>query len=111
MGEQHRSLVSVPQSEHEVHGGFEVGDSSEDTIQRQRCISPPPPLMLPFGKKICTWKIGTSISRLSSIYTVAMKATCTSRRVFQLLDRLSSMPESGKKCPIKDSSTQKHTHG
>ncbi|KAI3508170.1 hypothetical protein L1887_23174 [Cichorium endivia] len=46
--------------------------------------------------------VGTSISRLSSIYTVAMKATGTNRRVFQLLDRLSSMLESGKKCPIKD---------
>ncbi|KAI3516152.1 hypothetical protein L1887_15063 [Cichorium endivia] len=25
-----------PSSEHEVHGGFEVGDSSKDTIQRDR---------------------------------------------------------------------------
>ncbi|PWA97737.1 ATP-binding cassette sub-family B member 10 [Artemisia annua] len=46
--------------------------------------------------------VGTSVSGLSSIYTVAMKAAGASRRVFQLLDRVSSMPESGKKCPMGD---------
>ncbi|XP_076914611.1 ABC transporter B family member 25-like [Bidens hawaiensis] len=46
--------------------------------------------------------VGTSVSGLSSIYTVAMKAAGASRRVFQLLDRVSSMPQSGKKCPMGD---------
>ncbi|CAH1431380.1 unnamed protein product [Lactuca virosa] len=46
--------------------------------------------------------VGSSVSGLSSIYTVAMKAAGASRRVFQLLDRVSSMPESGKKCPMGD---------
>ncbi|KAK1419850.1 hypothetical protein QVD17_29231 [Tagetes erecta] len=46
--------------------------------------------------------VGSSVSGLSSIYTVAMKAAGASRRVFQLLDRVSSMPESGKKCPLGD---------
>ncbi|KAI3733886.1 hypothetical protein L6452_13344 [Arctium lappa] len=46
--------------------------------------------------------VGTAVSGLSSIYTVAMKAAGASRRVFQLLDRVSSMPESGKKCPMGD---------
>ncbi|KAL8218651.1 hypothetical protein R6Q57_022024 [Mikania cordata] len=46
--------------------------------------------------------VGNSVSGLSSIYTVAMKAAGASRRVFQLLDRVSSMPESGKKCPMGD---------
>ncbi|XP_071717638.1 ABC transporter B family member 25-like [Rutidosis leptorrhynchoides] len=46
--------------------------------------------------------VGTSVSGLSSIYTVAMKAAGASRRVFQLLDRVSSMPVSGNKCPMGD---------
>ncbi|KAL4574454.1 hypothetical protein LXL04_021286 [Taraxacum kok-saghyz] len=46
--------------------------------------------------------VGTSVSGLSSIYTVAMKAAGASRRVFQLLDRVSSMPQSGNKCPMGD---------
>lgn len=46
--------------------------------------------------------VGTSVSGLSSIYTVAMKAAGASRRVFQLLDRVSSMPQAGKKCPMGD---------
>ncbi|KAD0410231.1 hypothetical protein E3N88_44316 [Mikania micrantha] len=46
--------------------------------------------------------VGNSVSGLSSIYTVAMKAAGASRRVFQLLDRVSSMPEAGKKCPMGD---------
>ncbi|XP_062145343.1 ABC transporter B family member 27-like [Alnus glutinosa] len=44
--------------------------------------------------------VGSSISSLSGMYTIAMKATGASRRVFQLLDRVSSMPRSGDKCPI-----------
>ncbi|KAH8482509.1 hypothetical protein H0E87_029811, partial [Populus deltoides] len=43
---------------------------------------------------------GSSISGLSGLYTVAMKAAGSSRRVFQLLDRVSSMPKSGNKCPL-----------
>ncbi|RQP02686.1 hypothetical protein POPTR_018G051800v4 [Populus trichocarpa] len=44
--------------------------------------------------------VGSSISGLSGLYTVAMKAAGSSRRVFQLLDRVSSMPKSGNKCPL-----------
>ncbi|CAI0450088.1 unnamed protein product [Linum tenue] len=46
--------------------------------------------------------VGSSISGLSSLYTVAMKAAGSSRRVFQLLDRISTMPKSGDKCPLGD---------
>ncbi|KAK2986305.1 hypothetical protein RJ640_021874 [Escallonia rubra] len=44
--------------------------------------------------------VGSSISSLSGLYTTAMKAAGASRRVFQLLDRVSSMPKSGNKCPV-----------
>ncbi|KAL2479145.1 ABC transporter B family member 27 [Forsythia ovata] len=44
--------------------------------------------------------VGSSVSGLSNLYTVAMKAAGASRRVFQLLDRVSSMPKSGNKCPL-----------
>ncbi|CAI9786741.1 unnamed protein product [Fraxinus pennsylvanica] len=44
--------------------------------------------------------VGSSVSGLSNLYTVAMKAAGASRRVFQLLDRVSSMQESGNKCPL-----------
>ncbi|KAJ4713224.1 ABC transporter B family protein [Melia azedarach] len=44
--------------------------------------------------------VGSSVSGLSGLYTVAMKAAGASRRVFQLLDRMSSMPKSGDKCPL-----------
>ncbi|KAI7979309.1 ABC transporter B family member 25 [Camellia lanceoleosa] len=44
--------------------------------------------------------VGSSVSSLSGLYTTAMKAAGASRRVFQLLDRVSSMPKSGDKCPI-----------
>ncbi|XVF16772.1 hypothetical protein REPUB_Repub10bG0061000 [Reevesia pubescens] len=43
--------------------------------------------------------VGSSVSSLSGLYTTAMKASGASRRVFQLLDRVSSMPKSGDKCP------------
>ncbi|OMO97455.1 hypothetical protein CCACVL1_04552 [Corchorus capsularis] len=43
--------------------------------------------------------VGSSVSSLSGLYTTAMKAAGASRRVFQLLDRVSSMPKSGDKCP------------
>ncbi|XP_071902305.1 ABC transporter B family member 25 isoform X2 [Coffea arabica] len=46
--------------------------------------------------------VGSSVSGLSGLYTVAMKAAGASRRVFQLLDRVSSMPKSGSKCPLGD---------
>ncbi|XAR63827.1 Peptide-transporting ATPase, partial [Bertholletia excelsa] len=46
--------------------------------------------------------VGSSVSRLSSLYVIAMKAAGASRRVFQLLDRVSSMPKSGDKCPLSD---------
>ncbi|KAF7806277.1 ABC transporter B family member 25 [Senna tora] len=36
--------------------------------------------------------VGSAVSGLSSLYTVTMKAAGASRRVFQLLDRVSSMP-------------------
>lgn len=44
--------------------------------------------------------VGSSISGLSGLYTVVMKAAGASRRVFQLLDRASSMPKAGDKCPL-----------
>ena len=44
--------------------------------------------------------VGSSVSSLSGLYTTAMKAAGASRRVFQLLDRVSSMPTAGDKCPI-----------
>ncbi|CAF2272465.1 unnamed protein product [Brassica rapa] len=44
--------------------------------------------------------VGSSVSSLSSLYTTAMKAAGASRRVFQILDRVSSMPSSGDKCPV-----------
>nr|XP_034889165.1 ABC transporter B family member 27-like isoform X2 [Populus alba] len=43
--------------------------------------------------------VGSSVSSLSGLYTTAMKAAGASRRVFQLLDRISSMPKSGDKRP------------
>nr|XP_023872605.1 ABC transporter B family member 27-like [Quercus suber]XP_023872606.1 ABC transporter B family member 27-like [Quercus suber]POE85667.1 abc transporter b family member 25 [Quercus suber] len=46
--------------------------------------------------------VGSSVSSLSGLYTTAMKAAGASRRVFQLLDRISSMPTAGDKCPIGD---------
>lgn len=45
--------------------------------------------------------VGSSISSLSGLYTTAMKAAGASRRVFQLLDRVSTMPKSGDKSPVK----------
>lgn len=44
--------------------------------------------------------VGSSVSSLSSLYTTAMKAAGASRRVFQILDRVSSMPSSGDQCPV-----------
>ncbi|WCJ25569.1 ABC transporter B family member 27 [Euphorbia peplus] len=46
--------------------------------------------------------VGSSVSSLSGLYTTAMKAAGASRRVFQLLDRVSSMPKSGDTCPVSD---------
>ncbi|PON73646.1 ATP-binding cassette containing protein [Trema orientale] len=46
--------------------------------------------------------VGGSVSSLSGLYTTAMKAAGASRRVFQLLDRVSTMPKAGDKCPIGD---------
>ncbi|KAJ3705981.1 hypothetical protein LUZ61_009686 [Rhynchospora tenuis] len=46
--------------------------------------------------------VGSSVSALSGLYTTVMKATGASRRVFQLLDRVSTMPTPGDKCPTID---------
>ncbi|GAB4828664.1 ABC transporter B member 27 [Ancistrocladus abbreviatus] len=46
--------------------------------------------------------VGSSFSSLSGLYTTAMKAAGASRRVFQLLDRVSTMPKAGDKCPVTD---------
>ncbi|KAL0424512.1 UNVERIFIED_CONTAM: ABC transporter B family member 27 [Sesamum radiatum] len=46
--------------------------------------------------------VGSSVSSLSGLYTTAMKAAGASRRVFQLLDRVSTMPKAGDKCPVGD---------
>lgn len=44
--------------------------------------------------------VGSSVSGLSGLYAVTMRAAGASRRVFQLLDRVSSMPKSGNQCPL-----------
>jgi len=56
--------------------------------------------------------VGSSVSSLSGLYTTAMKAAGASRRVFQLLDRISSMPKSGDKCPRRlfNPPPPPHTH-
>lgn len=46
--------------------------------------------------------VGQSVSGLSGLYTVAMKAAGASKRVFQLLDRTPSMQNAGKLCPLGD---------
>lgn len=46
--------------------------------------------------------VGSSVSSLSGLYTTAMKAAGASRRVFQILDRTSTMLKSGNKCPLQD---------
>ncbi|XP_022751947.1 ABC transporter B family member 27-like [Durio zibethinus] len=45
-------------------------------------------------------KVGSSVSSLSGSYVSAMKAAGSSRSIFRLLDRVSSMPKSGDKCPV-----------
>ncbi|KAM0849648.1 hypothetical protein ACQ4PT_053592 [Festuca glaucescens] len=45
------------------------------------------------------YTVGSSFSALSGLYTTVMKASGASRRVFQLLDRTSSMTTAGDKCP------------
>ncbi|KAI4389012.1 hypothetical protein MLD38_001281 [Melastoma candidum] len=54
--------------------------------------------------------VGSSVSSLSGLYTTSMKAAGASRRVFQLLDRVSSMPKSGDKCPVGDSDGDVELH-
>ena len=51
---------------------------------------------------ICLYRlvVGFSVSGLSGLYAVAMKAAGASRLVFQLLDRVSSMPKAGDQCPL-----------
>jgi ABC-type multidrug transport system fused ATPase/permease subunit len=44
--------------------------------------------------------VGLSLASLSGLYTTAMKAAGASRRVFQLLDRVSSMSKAGDKKPL-----------
>ncbi|KAI9088388.1 hypothetical protein K1719_029837 [Acacia pycnantha] len=44
--------------------------------------------------------VGHSISGLSGLYTMAMKAVGSSKRVFHLIDLESTMPMSGNKCPL-----------
>ncbi|XP_020095741.1 ABC transporter B family member 25 [Ananas comosus] len=46
--------------------------------------------------------VGSSVSALSGLYTTVMKASGASRRVFQLLDRISSMPNNGDQSPTID---------
>ncbi|KAG6555293.1 hypothetical protein Mapa_003336 [Marchantia paleacea] len=50
--------------------------------------------------------VGLSLASLSGLYTTAMKAVGASQRVFQLLDRESSMPKPGDKKPLGDSSDE-----
>ncbi|RVW82756.1 ABC transporter B family member 25 [Vitis vinifera] len=44
--------------------------------------------------------VRSSVSSLAGLYTAGMKAAGASRRVFQLLDRVSTMPISGNECPL-----------
>ena len=44
--------------------------------------------------------VGFSFAALSGLYATFMKAVGASRRVFQLLDRVSQMPPSGKMKPL-----------
>ncbi|KAK8587719.1 hypothetical protein V6N12_022201 [Hibiscus sabdariffa] len=44
--------------------------------------------------------VGSSVSSILGSYVSAMKAAGSSRRIFQLLDRVPSMPQSGDKCPV-----------
>ncbi|KAI5080507.1 hypothetical protein GOP47_0003690 [Adiantum capillus-veneris] len=44
--------------------------------------------------------VGSNVSTLSNIYTAAMRAVGASQRVFQLLDRVSTLPQPGKGCPL-----------
>ncbi|KAG0562253.1 hypothetical protein M758_9G161500 [Ceratodon purpureus] len=44
--------------------------------------------------------VGLSLAALSGLYTTAMKAAGASRRVFQLLDRVSSMSKAGDSMPL-----------
>lgn len=46
--------------------------------------------------------VGGSVAALSGLYTTAMKAVGASRRVFQLLDRISSMQKAGDKHPMSE---------
>ncbi|XP_020598330.1 ABC transporter B family member 25 [Phalaenopsis equestris] len=50
--------------------------------------------------------VGSSVSSLSGLYTTMMKAAGASRRVFQLLDRASTMPKSGDKCPASEKDSE-----
>ncbi|KAL2641327.1 hypothetical protein R1flu_008914 [Riccia fluitans] len=50
--------------------------------------------------------VGLSLASLSGLYTTAMKAVGASQRVFQLLDRVSSMPKAGDKEPLRESSVE-----
>lgn len=44
--------------------------------------------------------VGSNVSTLSSIYTAVMRAVGASQRVFHLLDRVSTLPPPGNKCPL-----------
>jgi ABC-type multidrug transport system fused ATPase/permease subunit len=44
--------------------------------------------------------VGLSLAALSGLYTTAMKAAGASRRVFQLLDRVSHLPKAGDQIPL-----------
>ncbi|KAH9565053.1 hypothetical protein CY35_04G057900 [Sphagnum magellanicum] len=46
--------------------------------------------------------VGLSLAALSGLYTTAMKAAGASRRVFQLLDRVSHLPKAGDQIPLGD---------
>ncbi|KAL0461568.1 UNVERIFIED_CONTAM: ABC transporter B family member 27 [Sesamum latifolium] len=60
----------------------------------------PPQTSGSFTDKYIPSAVGSSVSSLSGLYTTAMKAAGASRRVFQLLDRVSTMPKAGDKCPV-----------
>lgn len=56
---------------------------------------------LTLSNSVCLrFSVGLSLAALSGLYTTAMKAAGASRRVFQLLDRVSHMPKAGDQIPL-----------
>ena len=44
--------------------------------------------------------VGNYVFGLSGMYTMTLKVAKASRKILQVIDRVSSMPKSEKKCPV-----------